>query len=201
MQTARITSNMTVGGIAFGSTVVRTAEGQISQVVSLPAGVAGAVSATGVDGLASGHGIAQGALVDVHWTADGVAKCRRGLTVDTAATNAITFDNDPAAEGDALPAEDTAVVVSAQVPIVVDFDGDDCEMIAAAANRAAVIDFRSAAESLLAVNLSANEAWSWYSGQQGDNPLTGDPVASIVASNATTTAAVLQVGILYQSVS
>jgi hypothetical protein len=202
MQTGSSTSSFSVGGLAFTSTVSRQGEGIVGHVVDIPAGVAGAISATGVDGLADGHGILDTDVIDVHWTdpSDGTHKCRRGIAVDTSSANAITFDNDPAAEGDALPAEDTDVIVSVQVVIETEWDGDDVEMIACKATQRAIADFRSAAASLMAAKLPSGEAWSWASGQGTTNPLTGDPVASVVISNGSTTAAIFSLGLLYQSV-
>lgn len=201
MLTATIAATYTVGGISFTSQASRQAVGQIGHVLTLPAGVAGAISAAGVDGLADGHGFEALDVVDVHWTdpADGSHKCRRGVTIDTANANDIEFDNDPAAEGDALPAEDTAVVVAQRAEINTDFDGDDAKVVAARCGQRAVVDFRSAAASLSAVKLPAAEAWSWMSDQGVANPLTGDPVDKAVASNGSTTAAALNLGILYDS--
>lgn len=202
MQTGTIAASITVGGITFASNVSRQAEGNISHVVALPAGLAGAISATGVDGLATGHGLQAADVIDVHWTdpSDGTHKCRRGITIDTANANDIAFDETPAGAGDTLPAEDTAVVVSKQVTVTTAFDGDNAEIVAAKATQRGSVDFRSASASLAAVKLTAGEAWSWVSGQSAANPLTGDPVASIQASNGSTTAAMLYVGVLYQSV-
>ena len=202
MQTGQIVSSIVVGGIQFTSTVSRTAEGQVSQVVVIPAGQAGAISATGVDGLTTGHGIIATDVIDVHWThpADGVThKCRRGLLVDSATANAIVFDETPVGEGDALPAEDTAVVVSVQVIVETDWDGDLLEMIAAKNTARAMADFRAAAASIMALKQVAGEAWSWASGQGIANPLTGDPVSSVVLSNGSTAAATFYLGLLYQS--
>lgn len=202
MQTGRISASIVVGGIQFSSSVSRQAEGQVSHVVVLPAGVAGAISAAGVDGLATDHGIAGSDVVDVHWTdpADGTHKCRRGLLVDTANANDIEFDETPAGEGDELPAEDTAVIVSVQVAIETDWDGDDVEMIAAKMTARGVADFRAAAASVAAVKMVSGEAWSWVSDQGVDNPLTGDPVASVIVSNGMTASATFYLGLLYQSV-
>lgn len=201
MQTATISQSISVGGIAFSSQLTREAEGGISQVVDLPAGVAGAISAAGVDGLATGHGIAGSAVIDVHWAdpTDGSHKCRRGITVDTTATNAITFDETPAGAGDSLPAEDTAVVVSVQTPVTLAVDGDDIVTIAVRGQYAAIADFRTAEASLLAQKLIASEAWMYISGQ-GANPLTGDPIASLVLSNNSTYINRIHLGILYDSV-
>ena len=202
MQTAQIVSSITCGGINFTSSVSRQAEGQISHVVVLPAGVAGAISATGVDGLVEGHGIEASDVIDVHWSdpADGSHKCRRGLTVDTAGATSIAFDEDPAGAGDALPAEDTAVVVSVQVSIDTDFDGDLVQMVAVKTAQRAMVDFRKTGASLLAIKCVAGEAWSWASGQSVANPLTGDPVDAIVVSNGSVSETTMYVGILYESV-
>ncbi|HUW99870.1 MAG TPA: hypothetical protein VMY35_02745 [Phycisphaerae bacterium] len=199
--TATIGSSYSVGGIAFTSTVTRSAAGQIGQVISLPAGAAGAVSAAGVDGLADGHGFEASGVINVHWDdpADGTRKCRRGLTVDVANANDIEFDETPAGEGDALPAEDTPVVVSGQTTLDVDFDGDKARVMAVKSGGEAVVDFRDEAASLAAVNLVAGEAWSWVADQGVSNPLTGDPVDSIVLSNASTTATTVNIGVLYDS--
>lgn len=201
MQTGQITSNILIGGIGFTSAVTRTAEGQISHVVALPPGLAGAISADGVDGLATGHGLQAADVIDLHWTASGEQKCRRGIRVDTAGANAVTFDDDPAAEGDALPAVDTAVVVGKQVSIDTLWDGDEVEMIAARAASGGVIDFRKDdGSSALAVKMVGSEAWSWVSGQSVNNPFAGLSLASIRASNSGTASSTLHIGVLYQSV-
>ena len=199
MQTAKISSSLQVGGLSFLSSVERSAEGQISQVVPLPAGIAGAVSSGGVDGLVEGHGLVQNDVIDVHWTVDDVPMCRRGVTVDGATATAITFDNSPAAEGDALPALATAVVVSKQVPIITAFAGNDVLMIGIESTQTAFADFRSTGASVLAKSLPAGEAWSWWTGL-ATNPLAGGAIAKVVASNGTTTAATLSLGVLYNSV-
>jgi hypothetical protein len=80
-------------------------------------------------------------------------------------------------------------------------DGDAVEMIAARASQVGAIDIRDdGGVSVVAVKLPAGEAWSWVSGQSVANPLAGVSVATIRASNGSTTAATLHVGVLYQSV-
>lgn len=199
--TGQIRSTATVGGISIQSTITRTGEGQISQRVDLPAGIAGQISAAGVDGLPTGHGFEASDVIAVHWVdANGVAKSRRGLTVDAASTNAIEFDETPAGAGDALPAADTDVVVSVQYSISVAFDGDDLEMIVAASTGQVAVDYRAAAASIAARTLTANESWSWISGEGVANPLEGETIASIVVSNGATSAATFLLGVLYDSV-
>jgi len=201
MQTGTITSTILIGGIGFTSTITRTAEGQISHVVELPAGVAGAVSATGVDGLATGHGLVQGDVVDLHWTGGGEQKCRRGITIDTASANAVTFDDSPPAGGDALPAEDTAVVVGKQIEVNTEWVGNDSEIVAARLSKIGAVDFRDdTAASVLAAKLAAAASWFWAAGQGVDNPFADKTLATIKASNGSTSECTLHVGVLYQSV-
>ncbi len=201
MQTCTISASVSVGGINFTSLVSRQAEGQVSHIVDIDAGQTGDISAAGVDGLDTGHGIEAADVVDVHWVAAGVQKCRRGLLVDVANANDIEFDEVPAGEGDALPAVDTEVVVGVQVEINTDFDGDDVELIAVMMTKMGMADFRDVGPvSLAAVKLVGNEAWSWASDQNIANPLTGNPVDMIVVSNGIAATARIYVGVLYQSV-
>jgi hypothetical protein len=202
MQTARIASSILVGGIQFSSTVTRQATGEISHVPVLDAGVAGLVSATGVDGLPTGHGIIQTDVIDVHWTdsGDGTHKCCRGLTVDSATTNAIVFNDTPAHEGDAMPAEETPVVVSVQTVIETDWDGDLTKMIGCRCANRACVDFRSSSASIAATKLVAGEGWWWASDQSIANPLAGETVDTIRVSNGSTTEATFYFGVLYASV-
>jgi hypothetical protein len=201
-QTGRINQSIAIGGLTFSGSITRTAEGVLTQVVDLAAGHAGAISATGVYGLATGHGILDTDTVDVHWTdpSDGTHKCRRGLAVDTSAANAITFDNDPAAEGDALPAEDTAVVVSVQTEIECAFSGDDLLMIALRASQRCIADIRDAGGSELPQKLVAGEAWYWASDQGVTNPVASDSLTKIVASNGSAVATTLYIGLLLDTV-
>ncbi len=201
-QTGRITVTVSMGGQAFSGNTSRDGEGCLTQVVTLPAGIAGAISAAGVDGLVTGHGIAQSDVIDVHWSdpTDGSHKCRRGITVDGTATNAITFDETPAGEGDELPAEDTEVVVSVQVPIVSAFDGDQLMIVAAKSGTRSIVDFRTSAASSLAQKLVAGEPFTWATDQGVTNPMAGDDIASMVASNGAVTATTLYISALLNSV-
>jgi hypothetical protein len=203
MYTGRITSQLSIGGVSMTGTIVRTAETIVPTQTTLPAGVAGAISATGVDGLATDHGFEALDVVDVHWVdpSDGSAKCRRGVTLDGASANAVTFDNDPAAEGDALPIEGTAVVVSARVTVEgVAFDGDALKILAIKSTRNAIVDLRTSAASAYAPKLAAEEAAWWAAEYSGTNPIEGDTIETIVASNASTSAATLSVIALLDTV-
>lgn len=203
MYTGRITSNVNIGGVAMSGTVEREAETVLPTKTILPAGVAGAISAAGVDGLATGHGFTALDVIDVHWLdpSTGARKSRRGITLDDSAANAVEFDNDPAAEGDALPAEDTAVVIAMQVTISgVTFEGDALKILGVKATKNAVADFRDSGGSELVLTLTAEEAYLWAIDHSGANPVAGDTIATIVASNASTTATTLSIAALLDTV-
>ena len=199
MPTGTIVSTANVGGISMASAISRTDDGQIGHEVSLPAGSAGTLTTrtddnTGEATLSAGHGLSEGDVVDVYW-ADGV---RYGMDVGVVAGNVVPIDG---GAGDNLPDADSALVVTKQVTIDTDFDGDLVALIAALATQRAHLDFQTAGGvSLSAVELQANELWSWYSDSGIANPLTGDPVGSVEASCGTTAAAAtLKLGALYSS--
>jgi len=202
MPTGTISQTASVGGLSIQSTVTRTETGQIGQEVPLPAANAGTLPTRTGDGagtitLEAGHGIQAGDVIDIYW--DG--GLRYNVTVDTVVGNDITFDDTPAAAGDVLPAQDTAVTVSKQTTIDVDFDGDLLKMIVACSTYRSHIQFRDDTPTVLkAVELPAGEAWSWVSDQGITNPLAGDPVNDVKASNGdSSAAATLKIGALYDS--
>ena len=203
MQTGQIVSQCVVGGISFPSTVTRYGEGQVSHVVALIAGATGLINdGVGVDGMETGHGITGAMVIDVHWDdpGDGTHKCRRGLLVDTANANDIEFDEVPAGLGDALPADETPVIVSEQVIIDTDWEADLLAMIASKCTQRAVADFWDLGGSELTLKQVAGEAWTWASDQGVANPLDGDTVDLLYVSNGSATAATFYLGLLYQSV-
>lgn len=182
MPTNSLTISGSIGGISIQGTVSRTVDGQLSAEVSLAAGKAGSLTTrtdnnTGEATLATGHGITDGAIVDVYW--DG--GMRYGMTVGTVAGDVVPIDG---GGGDNLPVEDTDLVVCVQTEINLDFDGDDVKIVAAMSNRAGHLDFQDSADaSLAAVELAANEPWSWVSDTGVANPLTGNAVDKILVSN------------------
>jgi hypothetical protein len=182
MPIKRISTTLSIGGVSISGRTDRTGEGQLGQEVTLPAGKAGTLTTrtddnTGVATLATGHGIVTSDKVDVFW-ADGV---RYGMTANVTG-DAVTVDG---GAGDVLPAATTPVVVTKEVEINADFDGDDALIVAAMSTKRAHLQFVAADNSILfAIELAnANEPWTWVSGQGIANPLTGDAVDRIVASN------------------
>ena len=203
MPTATINLSGSIGGVSIQGIISRTAEGQISQEVSLPAGEAGSLKTrTGDDEgvfTITGHSFQVNDIIDVYWSGG----LRYGMKVTAVAGDDVTAGGvgGPGA-GDNLPAQDTAVVVDEQVVINTDFDGDDLEMIAVHSNRRGHVDFQdSGSASLKAQELTVNEPWWWASGTGVANPLTGNPVDKALVSNGdSANAATLKIGVLYDSV-
>jgi len=198
MPTASNKQTITIAGISIVSNITKTADGQIAQEVTLPAGTAGTLDTrtdddTGVVG-ATGHPLSTSDVVDVFWSGG----YRYGMTATVSGDN-VTIDG---GSGDNLPIATTAVVITKRVAINCDFDGDDVEAIAMVCDQRASVDFEDSGDaSLEAVELTADQAWDWYADTGVTNPLTGNAVDEIQASNGTTTAATLKIGVLYDSTS
>jgi hypothetical protein len=199
MAIATLTTNLTIGGLTVNSRAVREGETQISHDVEIPAAKTGTLSTrsdndTGVVTLGEGHGITDADTVDVYWTGG----MRYGMTVTGYDTTTITVD---VGSGDNFPIATTAVIVGVRVTIDSDFDGDNVTMIAAYCAERAHVNFREEDEtSILAVELTAGEAWVWLSDVGAANPLTGDPVGEIIVTQTGTSAATLKIIALVDSV-
>jgi len=204
MNYGTIQQTASVGGLSIQSTVNREAEGQIGQSIALPAAKTGTLSTrtsdtAGTLTLEADHGITDSDVINIFWLdADGVYHCAYGATVGTVDGNDVPFTG---ASGDVLPAEDDVITASEVVVIDVDFDGDLAEMLAAGCDKLSHIAFRNDTPTVLAaVMLLEREGWSWASDQGVANPLTGDRVNDVLASNGDATAAgTLQIGVLYDS--
>jgi hypothetical protein len=174
-------------GITIQSNVTRLASQGIEPVdVDLPAGKAGTLTTrtNNTDGaatLSAGHGILTADVVDIYW--DG--GCRYGAIVGTVAGNVVPFGS---GSGDNLPLATTALVVTKQVSLDVTFDGDNLVLIGASASQRSHLTFVDAGGAILhPVAIDPGEAWAWVSDTGVDNPLSGNAVASIKASNGSST--------------
>lgn len=192
-----------MGGVAK---IARTGDVKIPILKSLPAGKDGAIGAvvdttTTIDGLATGHGITTDDVVGVFWTGG----LRLGMTVTAVAANSITVTT-ASGTGTALPAEDTAVVVSVRVlEDDVGFDGTAASLITACAGKRAGVELlASGGGSVLsapidiptpAANQDSGEGFFWASGLGVANPMSG-AVASISAYNGSTTDTTLTLSVL-----
>lgn len=204
MATGTMNLTLSCGGITVQGSAVRTAEGQISQDVVLPAADDGELTTrtsdtAGTLTMESGHGISTGDEIDIFWTASGVAKCARGATVGTVAGLSVPFTG---ASGDALPTLNSDVTADERVEVNTDFDGDDVLMVAMKSTRKGHFDFQdSGSATLHQAKFIADEPWFWVSDTGASNPLTGNPVDKLFLSNGdSANAATVKLGILYDSV-
>jgi hypothetical protein len=165
-----------------------TEEGSIALTPTLVAGDAGTINAggDGVDTLATGHGILDTDTVTIAWATGK----RYGCTVETSTTNAITV---AAGAGDALPAEDTAVIVGVEQELIFPLDGDEVVILLVDCQQRSVAHFRKAADvSMFALELQTNAPpFLWFTDCGYANPLTGDACLTVVVANCTTTAALM----------
>ncbi|MBN2132867.1 MAG: hypothetical protein JW741_25435 [Sedimentisphaerales bacterium] len=204
MPTGTIQQVATVGGISAQSTVTRTASSQIGHESDpvLPVAKVGTLSTrtNDTDGtltLEADHGITVGQLVDIFWIdVDGVSHCAYGATAGVIDVLNVPFTG---ASGDVLPAEGYAITASVPVTIDTDFDGDLLEMIIALATYLGHVTFCDVGDAVLAaVTLVPGEGWSWVSDQGIANPLTGNAVAYVLASNGSSAYVnTVKIGALY----
>ena len=199
MPIGTISNNIALAGISIQSSISRTASGQISHELTLPAAEAGTLSTrtsdtAGTATLASGHGISTGVVVDIFWDG-GVAY---GATVGTVSGTSVPFTG---AGGDVLPAQGTAITMDKQVEINTDFDGDDMKMLAVVCTKRGHIHFQEEdGTGIEAQELLAQEGWTWATDTGITNPLAGNPVGQVMVSNGDSTGtATLKIGVLYDS--
>jgi len=206
MPTSTINITGSVGGLTMQGVVSRTAEGQISHEVSLPAADAGELTTrtNDTDGELTmddaNHGISTGDVIDIFWTdGSGNLKCAYGATVGTVSGQSVPFTG---ASGDALPTVNTDVTADVVVEVNTDFDGDDVEEIMVLSTRQGHFDFLdSTPASLHEALLEANQPWFWFSAMGYANPLTGNPVDKLRLANADANySATVKLGVLYDSV-
>jgi len=196
---ATVSQSISLAGISIQATLTRTAEGGLANQVDLAAGVAGTLSTrtdddTGEVTLTEGHGITDGDKVDVYFSGG----IRYGMTVGTVVGNVVPVD---LGAGDNLPADDAAVVVCKQTVINIDFDGDDAELVAAHCTKRAHLSFLDSGDAVLkAQELVSGEPWFWAADSGIANPLTGNAIDEIRASNGETAAAVLKIAALVDNV-
>jgi hypothetical protein len=186
-------------------TVQETGNHQEGFKISLPAGESGTLSTRTDDGegvlTITSHSVEVGDEIDIYWTDPDnsyATKARYGVTVDSVDTNTITFDNSPAASGDALPTVDTAIVASVRVEIAAYIDGDNVRMFGLTCDQVSQCSFYDSGSALVKQYEIdyANQFHVWWVSSGITNPLTGNMIYTAEASNGTTTAATLNILIL-----
>lgn len=214
MATGTFSYNVSVAGKSATKSAVRTGDGESSVEATLP--VAHALTNwvktdadTAAGDLTAGHGLSTG-VFDIYW--DGGA--RYGVTC-TITTNAVALDG---GTGTDFPASANATVrMSPITTINMAIDGDNLKIgfvqlryLSSASGQRAHLLFEDAAGDDIAdlddgegivASYSGAESAKVYDITGGDtNPFTGDPIATIDASQSSTTEApTLVVAILVDS--
>lgn len=195
MPSGNIRISASVGGGNINATITRSAESVLNVEAALPAGSAGTLTTRtddwgGVATVEAGHGITDSDTVDVY-SANTVTY---GLPVTAYDGTTITFDG-VTGFGDPLPAATTAIVITKRVEIDEQFDGDVLNLLAVNCDQRAHVEFEeSGGTTVKAQELIANEPWIWVDNQSYTNPLTGNAIGKIQASNGSgTTAATLKI--------
>lgn len=172
-----------VGGIQFQ----RSADLGVEPVnTAVPAGRASLEwtktdANTGMALLATGHGFTTGDVADVSW--DGGKRWNLAVTVSG---DEVTLDG---GDGDDLPANETAVIVSRVVAIPEDWEGTDLVLLIAEMNQPGTLVFMGTDGALPWVHdLAAHEPFLWFRGCGPENPLEGGTVTSVHVSVSGTTA-------------
>lgn len=186
MPSGNIKISASMGGLNISGSLIRSGESVLGVNVTLPVGSAGTMKTktdadTGVATLDTGHGITDTDKVDVYW-ADGV---HYGMDVTAVDGDDVSID---VGDGDELPIATTAIVVTKRVTIDEQFDGDVLVLFAAGSTQRAHVEFEeSGGTEVAAQELIASEPWIWSTLSSFTNPLTGNAIGAIKASNGSST--------------
>lgn len=204
-----------IGGLSIQSSIIRTESAQLAAALTLPVAKAAVnwTAATSTITVADDDAIAAGDWADVFWYSSTSGwGCRYGCDVVSITPNGDNYDVTLAnGSGDSLPTQysyDTYGISPILAPcanVDLAFDGDQIKAAAAHINLGGHCLFKSfdgsgdqgAVHNRL---LLPNEAW-FYADEMGrTNPLAGDDVVNVVASNLSTTVeATFKLGILLDS--
>lgn len=175
--------SLAVGGVSIQKPVVREGDHPNSYEVKLPAGKSGTLSTRTSDTAgtvtAASHGLAQNDVVDVHW---GTSSVRYGMTVGIVAGDDVPVSG---GAGDVLPAANTAVVITKQVSINTQIDGDAIQIIGFISEGAkAHVDMQDSGNATIEeIDLAADAAIIHDIAGGATNVFTGNPIAKTKASN------------------
>jgi len=199
--TRNVIQNVSIGGVSINSATPKTGAGEISHTVVLAGAKAGARTAVDwqID-FGAGHGFTAADVVDIYWAGGK----RTGVVVDSLSGDGdklVTFED--SGYGDALPANGTAVTAQTVTEINTDFEADLAKIIVVHSSQRSNVDVYTEVGSLgskpeLSVELVQNQAFIWIEGAN-DNPLDGVTVGKMTVSTASTSGALVKIGVLYDS--
>ncbi|MGD8453659.1 MAG: hypothetical protein PVJ57_17745 [Phycisphaerae bacterium] len=186
-----------IAGIGLGGEAKRTADAHLGLDPTLPAAKSGTLSTrtsdtAGTLTLSTGHGFAEGDVVDIYWTGG----CCYGAEVGVVVGNDVPFTG---AAGDVLPPESATITVQEQQVHNIDFVGDLAVAIAAHCSQKSQLLFWANSSVVLAIPLAAGEPWFWLDGQTAANPLASETITHVTITQGGTEAAMFRAGVLYDS--
>lgn len=205
MPTAKLDSTITIAGLTLRESYTATDEAAQTQDLTITKAQSGSLSTRGGNTsgnatLSADHGISTGDTVDIYWSGGS----RRGVTVGTVAGTVVPFS---AGSGDNLPIQGTTISVAPVTESSLEFQAEDLAVIAALMDGAGQLVFLDESDvELLALDLTANLAWQWISGNGFDNPIENESssstgVASIrVSTSATAADKTFKLGLLRNSI-
>jgi hypothetical protein len=197
----QITISGTVAGQGFTGSMTRSPAGSISHVSSIGAGTSGVLSTRTDDDTgtitSNSHPFNDDDIVDIYWTGG----MRYGMKVSSDAANTFVLGASVVGTGDVLPVQGTTVIVCLQETVNIDFDGDDCRLIAVTADGRASFDFQEGAgTSVKHIEIeAANEIIAWASDTSAANPLTGNAIGQVKVSSGTAAATAVKILVEYDS--
>lgn len=187
---------MSIGGSTIKNTPIsESGDHPNTYELSIPAAESGTLSTRTGDGAGvltvTAHSISASDIIDIYWSGG----ARYGVTVDSVDANTITFDDTPAASGDVLPAQGTAITVDEQITVNTQIDGDAVQMFGIHSTQKGQCTFKdSGAATIKQYKLEvANAVEVWYKSSAITNPLTGNPITNAKVSNGATTAATMTI--------
>lgn len=197
----RITKTVVIGGKTLPSQ--KTVEGDLVLLreLTIAAAKAGSLSTrtdndTGVLTLGSGHGIVDAQIVDVFWTVGGVNGHRRGMTVGTVSGTSVPIDG---GSGDNLPAALSSITACVQQSEAFVLTGTDITGLVMHTTKGGCMALHSAGGEQLNKFLLANDNYAWYTDCGEANPITGDSITLLKATNKDSAAsAVVKVAALIE---
>lgn len=182
------------GGLSQSKAAVRQPDSVTGYgPIAIAAGKSGTLTTrtdnnTGTLTMASGHGLTDGAKIDIYW-AGGV---QYDVTVGTVSVNSVPIDG---GVGDNLPSTSTAIVACVRTQVNINLDGDVASLVSLLAdyqNPSSVgkahIDFQDDADDVIAAfTLPANDLHVTDIGAGDTNIYTGDPITKAFVSNGSAT--------------
>ena len=175
-----------VAGLGMNLTIARTGDLATAHDPTVPFGFVGTLSTRtdAVDGIVT---VASHDLLDTDWVTiywEGGLAYRCDITAKDATT--ITFEGE-GDNSDVLPTQGTTVIISKEVEVDTDWDGDNLAFIAAVCPVRAHIVFMEAGETEQDdQEILAGQCWWWASDLGMTNNLTGNAIDKVYVSCADT---------------